>query len=80
MSDLINQPWVFGLVSLPLGFSLTFAAARYIERRGQLVDEANMIGVAYLRTQVRRSPFGGQRRICFGICGHSIIEKRRALR
>jgi hypothetical protein len=40
---------LFVLLSLLLGFTLTLAAARYVERRSLLVEEAVSIGVTYLR-------------------------------
>ncbi len=42
---------LFVLVSLLMGFSLALAAARYSERRTLMIDEANAIGVAYLRAE-----------------------------
>jgi hypothetical protein len=42
---------LFLLVSLLIGFTLALAAARYAERRTLLIDEANAVGVAYLRAE-----------------------------
>ncbi len=42
---------LFVLVSLLVGFTLALAAARYAERRTLLIDEANAIGTAYLRSE-----------------------------
>jgi hypothetical protein len=42
---------LFVLVSLLMGFTLALAAARYSERRTLLIDEANAIGVTYLRAE-----------------------------
>jgi len=42
----------FGLLGLLLAFTFTGAAARLDTRRGQIVDEANAIGTAWLRIDV----------------------------
>jgi hypothetical protein len=42
---------LFVLMSLLMGFTLALAAARYAERRTLLIDEANAIGVTYLRAE-----------------------------
>jgi hypothetical protein len=42
---------LFVLVSLLLGFTLALAVPRFAERRSLLIDEANSIGVAYLRAE-----------------------------
>jgi len=40
---------VFGLMGLLIAFTFSGAAARFDERRHQIVEEANAIGTAYLR-------------------------------
>jgi hypothetical protein len=47
---------LFVLVSLLMGFTLALGAARYAERRTLLIDEANAIGVAYLRAETLQTP------------------------
>lgn len=48
---------LFILVSLLLGFSLTMAVARYVERRSLLVEEAISIGTTYLRASTLPQPY-----------------------
>jgi hypothetical protein len=48
---------LFVLVSLLLGFSLTMAAARFVERRSLLVEEAISIGTTYLRAATLPQPY-----------------------
>jgi hypothetical protein len=45
------------LVSLLLGFTLTMAVSRYVERRSLLVEEAVSIGTTYLRTATLPQPY-----------------------
>lgn len=40
---------IFGLLGLIVAFTFSGAAARFDQRRGQIVEEANDIGTAYLR-------------------------------
>ena len=48
---------LFVLVSLLLGFSLSMAAARFVERRSLLVEEAISIGTTYLRAATLPQPY-----------------------
>ena len=48
---------LFVLLSLLLGFTLTLAAARFVERRSLLVEEAVSIGTTYLRTSTLPLPY-----------------------
>jgi hypothetical protein len=48
---------LFVLLSLLLGFTLTLAATRFVERRSVLVDEAISIGTTYLRAGTLPSPY-----------------------
>jgi len=48
---------LFVLVSLLLGFTLTFAAARSVERRSLLVEEAVSIGTTNLRASTLPPPY-----------------------
>ena len=45
----LGQAAVFGLIALILGFSFSFAAQRFEERRALVVSEADAIRTAYLR-------------------------------
>jgi hypothetical protein len=45
----LGQAAIFGLIALILGFSFSFAAARYEARRALVVDESGAIMTAYLR-------------------------------
>lgn len=47
---------VLGLESLLLGFTFALAVDRYDARRHLVVEEANAIGTAYLRTQLLEEP------------------------
>ena len=46
------QAAMLGLVGLLLAFSMSMAEGRFSARRALIVDEANAIGTAYLRTQI----------------------------
>jgi len=48
---------LFVLLSLLLGFSLTLAAARFVERRSLLIEESISIGTAYLRAGTLPQPY-----------------------
>ena len=48
---------LFILVSLLLGFTLTFAGSRFMERRSLLVEEAISIGTTYLRADTLPQPY-----------------------
>src|SRR6516162_7882996 len=48
---------LFILVSLLLGFTLTFAGSRFMERRSLLVEEAISIGTTYLRAGTLPQPY-----------------------
>jgi hypothetical protein len=50
------QGAVLGLLGLLLGFSFAGAAARFLERQDQIVQEANAIGTAYLRADLLNAP------------------------
>lgn len=51
---------VLALLSLILAFTFNGAATRYDARRMQVVDEANAMGTAYLRTQTLPEPYRTQ--------------------
>lgn len=48
---------LFVLLSLLLGFTLTLAAARYVERRSLLIEEAVSIETTYLRANTLPPPY-----------------------
>jgi len=48
---------LFILVSLLLGFTLTMATSRFVERRSLLVEEAVSIGTTYLRAATLPPPY-----------------------
>ena len=48
---------LFILVSLLLGFTLTMATSRFVERRSLLVEEAVSIGTTYLRAATLPQPY-----------------------
>ncbi len=50
------QGAILGLVGLLLGFSYAGAASRFIERQALVVEEANAISTAYLRTGLLDEP------------------------
>src|SRR3954469_570465 len=45
------------LLALLVGFTFALALGRYDSRRNLVLEEANAIGTAYLRTQVAPEPF-----------------------
>ncbi|MGH6997703.1 MAG: hypothetical protein ACREEO_05875 [Phenylobacterium sp.] len=47
---------VLGLLALLMGFTFALAVDRFEARRGLVVEEANAIGTAYLRTQLLPQP------------------------
>lgn len=47
---------VLGLLALLLGFTFALAVDRFDARRGFVLEEANAIGTAYLRTQLLEAP------------------------
>jgi hypothetical protein len=47
---------VLGLLALLVGFTFSLAIDRYESRRGLVLEEANAIGTAYLRTQLLDEP------------------------
>ena len=47
---------VLGLLALLLGFTFSLAIQRFEERRELVIESANAIGTAYLRTQLLNSP------------------------
>src|SRR5262245_1198985 len=49
---------VLGVLGLLLAFSLVMAVSRFDTRRDLVLEEANAIGVSYLRSQVIPSPEG----------------------
>lgn len=53
------QGATLALLGLLLGFAFAGAAGRFIERQDIIVQEANAIGTAYLRTQLLGAPYGG---------------------
>src|SRR6185436_171858 len=50
------QGAVLGLLGLLLGFSFAAAGARFVEKQDLIVQEANMIGTAYLRADLLEEP------------------------
>jgi Protein of unknown function (DUF4239) len=48
---------MFVLVSLLLGFTLTMAASRFVERRSLVVDEAIALDSAYMRADMLPDPY-----------------------
>ena len=48
---------LFILISLLLGFTLTMATSRFVERRSLLVEEAVSIGTTYLRAGTLPQPY-----------------------
>jgi hypothetical protein len=56
------QGAALGLLGLLLGFSFAAAAARFMERQDQIVQEANAIGTAYLRADMLDEPHDAQLR------------------
>ncbi len=48
----VLQGALLGVVGLILAFGLSLALSRYEDRRATVVDEANMIGTAWLRAQM----------------------------
>lgn len=61
-ADTLREPFgvvqgaLLTLVGLLLAFSLAMAVSRYDSRRAAVVDDANTIGIAYLRAQTLREP------------------------
>lgn len=53
------QIGVLGLAALLIGFTFAMAVARFDARKQVLVQEANAIGTAYLRTQLLEDGVGG---------------------
>jgi hypothetical protein len=47
---------ILGLVALVLGFTFSLAASRFDARRTAVLEEANAIGTAYLRSQLLPEP------------------------
>jgi hypothetical protein len=47
---------ILGLVALVLGFTFSFAAARFEARRQSMLEEANAIGTTYLRARLLPDP------------------------
>ena len=54
------QAATLGLLGLLLAFTFSMAVARYETRRGLVLQEANAIGTAYLRTQLLPEPYRTQ--------------------
>ncbi|MCA6228078.1 MAG: hypothetical protein IM653_11560 [Phenylobacterium sp.] len=50
---------MMGLLSLLIGFTFSLALARHELRRTLVVEEANAIGVAYMRAQLLAEPYRG---------------------
>lgn len=48
---------VLGLLALLVGFTFALAVDRFETRRGLVLEEANAIGTAYLRTQLLEEPY-----------------------
>ncbi|MDC9823962.1 hypothetical protein PRN20_09460 [Devosia sp. ZB163] len=51
---------VLGLLALLMGFTLSLSLDRFETRRALVLEEANAIGTAYLRTQLLREPHRGR--------------------
>lgn len=56
------QASMLGLLALLLGFSFSMASGRYDQRSAAVVDEANAIGTAWLRTELLMEPAQGDAR------------------
>ena len=54
------QGAVIGVLALLLAFSLSMAITRYETRRQLVLDEANAIGTAYLRSKLLPEPYAAQ--------------------
>ncbi len=54
------QASVLGLLALLLGFTFSMSMQRYDSRNQALIEEANAIGTAQLRTELLASPFDHQ--------------------
>jgi hypothetical protein len=52
----VLQSALLGLLALLLGFTFSMAAARHDARQSLVIEEANAIGTAYLRTQLLSEP------------------------
>lgn len=52
----VVQGALLGVVGLILAFALTLAVGRYMDRRADVVADANTIGTAYLRAQTLPEP------------------------
>jgi hypothetical protein len=52
----VIQAAMLGFMALVLAFGLSLAVGRYENRRAAVVDEANMLGTAYLRAQTLAEP------------------------
>jgi hypothetical protein len=50
------QSSILGILALLLAFTLSISLQRFDQRSDAVVDEANAIGTAYLRTQLLRQP------------------------
>jgi hypothetical protein len=52
----VLQSALLGLLALLLGFTFSMAAGRYDARQSLVIEEANAIGTAFLRTQLLTEP------------------------
>jgi hypothetical protein len=50
------QSAILGMLGLLLGFSFSMSASRFDARKQLVLDEANAIGTAYLRSQLLKPP------------------------
>jgi len=80
---------MLGLLALLMAFSFSMALDRYEERRHLVVQEANAIGTAYLRTQLLDEPHRGRlsgllvaytdNRIALGTGNHAGLDRQLAI-
>lgn len=73
------QGAVLGLLGLLLGFSFAGAAGRFVERQDLILQEANMIGTAYLRADLLDEPHAGLLRRALAEYTRHRVEASRTL-
>jgi hypothetical protein len=80
---------MLGFLALLMAFSFSMALDRYEERRNLVIQEANAIGTAYLRTQLLDEPHRGRlsgllvaytdNRIALGTGNHAGLDRQLAM-
>jgi hypothetical protein len=80
---------MLGFLALLMAFSFSMALNRYEERRHLVIEEANAIGTAYLRTQLLDEPHRGRlsgllvaytdNRIALGTGNHAGLDRQLAI-